>query len=95
MVTVDTIEGIIDQFLWFHYDLTADVLYLRLKSARESEAVGEEMPDGTILLTDAETDRPIGLTVVNWWKRFGRGAVPDSLSEIQASIAPWAGKLAA
>jgi hypothetical protein len=95
MVITDTLEGLIDDALWYHYDAANDVLYLRLRSKRETPALGEETDDGLILLRDEQTDQPVGLTVVNWWKRFGQGAFPDSLSEIQRRIEPWAQQLAA
>jgi hypothetical protein len=95
MVTTDTLEGIINNAYWYHYDAANDVLYLRLLSTRQTPAVGEETDDGFILLRDEKTDRPVGLTVVNWWKRFGQGALPDSISQIQSRIEPWAKKIAA
>lgn len=95
MVALDTIEGTINADVWFHYSVSDDVLYLRLQSARDADALGEETDDGFILLRDAESDVPVGLTVVKWWKRFGRGDFPDSLLAIEKQIAPWAGKLAA
>ena len=95
MVITDTIEGVVDGSTWFHYDLANDVLYVRLASRREASGVGTETPDGFVLLRDAETDEPIGLTVVNWWKRFGQGQRPDSITELQQLIEPWARRLAA
>jgi len=95
MVVTDTIEGMVDGTCWFHYDLAADVLYIRLAARRDSPAVGEETADGFILLRDAETNEPVGLTVVYWWKRFGKGALPDSISSIQRLIEPWARRIAA
>jgi hypothetical protein len=95
MVITDTIEGVVDGTLWFHCDLTNDVLYIRIASRRGTSAVGEETPDGFILLRDAETDEAIGITVVNWWKRFGQGELPDSISELQRLIEPWARRVAA
>ena len=95
MGTVDTLEGVLDQVLWYHYDVGNDVLYLRLVSKRMADAYGEETDDGFILLKEVQTHAPIGLTIVSWWKRFGQGAFPDSLSEIQRHIEPWARKLAA
>lgn len=88
MVTGDAVEGTVDPGIWFHYDKTNDVL-------RERVAVGEETPDGLILLRDAETDEPVGLTVVGWWKRFGEGPIPDSIRELACCIEPWARKVAA
>lgn len=95
MVQTDTIEGIIDSALRFHYDMFADVLYLRLLSDEETPSYGDLTDEGDILLRDQSTDRPIGLTVVSWWKRFGHGALPDSISEIQKLIEPAAKKVAA
>ena len=40
------------------------------------------------------SNRLVGVTAVNWWKRFGRGQLPDSLREIQKVIEPLAQKLA-
>jgi uncharacterized protein YuzE len=95
MVITDTIEGVVDDRLWFHYDLTGDVLYIMLVSHRASPTVGEETADGDVVLRDAETDRAVGMTIVNWWKRFGQGALPDSIAELQRLIEPWARRLAA
>ncbi|MEX2216594.1 MAG: DUF2283 domain-containing protein [Phycisphaeraceae bacterium] len=95
MVTPDTIEGTIDQAWWFHYDITNDVLYLRLASQREAQTLGEETPDGFILLRHAESDQPVGMTVVSWWKRFGAGKLPDSMGELGRRIEPWIKRIAA
>ncbi len=95
MVKVDAIEGTADDVLWYHYDLSSDVLYLRLADQRESPTYAEESPDGLLVLHREDDDRVVGLTVVNWWKRFGRGGLPDSLRELEARIEPWARRLAA
>jgi hypothetical protein len=95
MVALDTIEGIINDVLWFHYAVSDDVLYLRLNDARDIEALGEETDDGLTLLRDSATDRPVGLTIVNWWKRFGHGDLPDSLTTIERHIEPWGDRIAA
>lgn len=95
MVAIDTLEGVIDARLWYHYDVGSDVLYVRLLAQRNTPALGEETDEGFILLRDETTDRPIGLTIVSWWKRFGVGQLPDSISQIQSRIEPWALKLAA
>jgi len=95
MGTVETLEGVLNQTLWFHYDVTNDVLYLRLMSKRMADTYGEETSDGFILLREVDTDAPAGITIVNWWKRFGHGNLPDSLTEIQRQIEPWGAKLAA
>ena len=95
MVTTDTIEGIIDGVISYHYDVFADVLYLRFLSDMQTSAVGDENDDGDIELHDEKTGRLIGLTIVSWWKRFGEGALPDSIREIQNRIEPLAKKVAA
>lgn len=95
MVFTDTIEGVIDTVLWFHYDLSNDVLYLRLAADRTTPVYAEETPDGYLLERREDTDQVVGLTVVNWWKRFGLGKPPDSLRDLEHSIEPWARKLAA
>ena len=95
MVVTDTLEGVVDGALWFHYDLTNDVLYVREASQRDASCVGEETSDGLILLRDPRSDRAVGLTVVNWWKRFGQGQIPDSILELQRLIEPWARRVAA
>ena len=95
MVKTDAIEGIVNDTLRFHYDLFADVLYLRLVDAEGVPTIGDLTDEGDILLRDEKTDRPVGLTVISWWKRFGNGPLPDSIREIQQRIEPLALKVAA
>ena len=95
MVKTDAIEGIVNDQFRFHYDIFADVLYIRLLSAEGVPTLGDMTDDGDILLRDERTEQPVGLTVVSWWKRFGRGALPDSISEIQKRIEPMTQKVAA
>lgn len=97
MVKTDAIEGTIGsgpRRYWFHYDLDGDVLYLRLEAERETPTFATETTDGLVLRTQ-KGDRPVGLTVVNWWKRFGAGSLPDSIQQIGRSIEPWAERIAA
>ena len=94
MVTIDAIEGIVNGSIRYHYDVGDDVLYLRLKEHGESAAIGEETDEGLIELREDGSNRLVGVTAVNWWKRFGRGQLPDSLREIQKVIEPLAQKLA-
>ena len=56
MATTDTLEGTVNDVLWYHYDAANDVLYLRLRAKRDTPAVGEETDDGFILLRDEQTD---------------------------------------
>jgi hypothetical protein len=95
MAVIETLEGIVGASLRYHYDVADDVLYLRLATHLGADALGEETDDGMILLRDPKTDQTIGLTVVNWWKRFGQGDLPDSINEIQGRIESLAGRLAA
>ena len=89
MVVTDTLGGLIDSRLHFHYDVGNDVLYLRRVDRRDRESYGDETADG-LLLRDMETDEPVGWTVVNWWKHLGRGPLPDSLSDLNQQIEAWA-----
>ena len=95
MVKVDTIEGTVDDVLWYHYDLANDVLYLRLTAHRDAPTYAEESDDGFLLVRREDNDDLVGITVVNWWKRFGQGNLPDSIHELELAIEPWAKKLAA
>ncbi len=85
MAVIETIEGIVGRF-WFHYDAEGDVLYVRSKNARSTEAYGEEDDRGVIVLRSMETNRRIGMTIVNWWKRFGKGSIPDSFRKISGRV---------
>ena len=78
MATVDTIEGVIGDGLSFHYDVFADVLYLRRLDELATPEVGEEDEQGLITLYAQDDLRPIGLTIVSFWKRFGEGEPADS-----------------
>ncbi|MBU0607426.1 MAG: hypothetical protein KKI08_06040 [Armatimonadetes bacterium] len=93
---VDTVEGLINSILHFHYDIAGDVLYLRLASAMGKDSYSEETADGLILVRDMATDQPVGMTVISYWKRFGdRRPLGDvSLSELDASVAASAEKIA-
>ena len=95
MVQADAIEGIVSDQLRFHYDIATDTLYLRLMKTEEASTYGDVTDEGDLLLRDDATDRPVGLTVISWWKRFGQGDLPDSISEIQRRIEPMAKRVAA
>jgi hypothetical protein len=95
MVKTDAIEGTVNDAFWFHYDVASDVLYIRLLSAEGKSTYSELTDPGDLLLRDEESEKPVGLTVVSWWKRFGTGALPDSISEIQKHIEPLAKNVAA
>ena len=95
MVKVDAIEGTVNDVLWYHYDIASDVLYLRVARYRDIPTTAEETDDGFILLRPENTEDVVGMTVVNWWKRFGRGELPDSFRALQREIEPWARQVAA
>lgn len=95
MVTVETVEGIINGTISYHYDVSGDVLYLRLLSDMQTPSLGEETDDGFIELREEATGRLVGVTVVSWWKRFGHGPLPDSIAQIQQQIEPLAQRVAA
>ncbi len=88
-------QKVVDGMLWCHYDIANDVFYFRLLTERNTPTLGEETPDGLILSVRQDNKRVIGLTVVNWWKRFRKGHLPDSIHELEQAIEPWAKKLAA
>jgi len=50
------------------YDTRGDVLYFSIGDARE--AIGMEIEDGVIVRTDPATDAVVGITVVDFSKRF-------------------------
>lgn len=95
MTSIETIEGIINGTIWYHYDVSGDVLYLSLLSDMQTPAIGEETDDGFIERREESTGRLIGVTIVSWWKRFGQGPLPDSIAQIQAHIEPLAQRVAA
>jgi len=95
MVKVDAIECTVDTGLWCHYDVANDVLYVRLASERATSTFAEETDDGLLLLRNQSGGEVVGITVVNWWKRFGQGPLPDSMHALEKAIEPWVKKLAA
>ena len=98
MVVTNVIEGTIGTgpaAVWFHYDVTADILNLRHASERTAATTAEETPDGLLLLRREVDHMPVGLTIINWWKRFGAKSLPDSLKELGEAIEPWSRKIAA
>jgi hypothetical protein len=95
MVKTDAIEGIVDNLFRFHYDIFADVQYIRLLSAEGIATYGELTDAGDMLLRDELADKPVGVTVIGWWKRYSQGVLPDSIAEIQKHIEPLAKKVAA
>jgi hypothetical protein len=95
MVKTDAIEGIVNDRFRFHYDIFADVLYIRLLDTDEVATIADLTDEGDLLLRDDKTNAPVGLTVISWWKRFGQGPLPDSIGKIQNRIEPLAKKVPA
>ena len=95
MVNAGTLDGVVDDCVSFHDDLSADVLYLRLIDHADTPAIGEDTPDDLVLFRHEETDEVVGLDVISWWKRFGDGTPRDSLREITRRIEPMAERLLA
>lgn len=93
--TINKLAGRVDKSTSFHYDLGNDVLYLRRLDHRQSPAIGEDTPDDLILFRHEETGEPIGLTIVDWWRRFGGRALPDSIDELSRAVEPWARQIPA
>ncbi len=90
-----SIAGVVDERVSFHYDPAAEVPYLRLVDHLESPAIGEDTHDDLVLLRHEDTDAVIGMDVISWWKRFGQGASPDSLREVECRLEPMAQRLLA
>lgn len=88
-VVTDTLEGLVSDVVWYHYDLADDVLYLRTQESRTMPTVAEELENGLLLLRLQADDRPVGITAVNWWKGISRNALPDSISQIAEAIEGW------
>lgn len=88
---VETIEEVIED-VWYRYDIADDVLCLRHASERDTASLAEETPDGFLVLRSERDERVIGLTIPNWWNRFGASELPGSMQKIQRRIEPWARK---
>jgi hypothetical protein len=66
----------------------------RLVDHRQAHAYSEETEDGLLTVRRQDNDQVVGITVVNWWRRFGTGPLPDSIQELERAIEPWAQRLA-
>lgn len=93
MVKVDAIEGVVDDVLWLHYDIENDVLYLRLIKDRDAPAYSEETEDGALIVRREDNGEVAGMTIINWWQRYGAGPLPDSIHKIEEAFHPWAQRL--
>jgi hypothetical protein len=82
-------------YIFRRCSLGMELLYLAILSKKDLASYSQETPDGMLLCRSIESDEVTGLTVVNWWKRFGGSKAPDSLRQIEQCLEPFAGKLAA
>lgn len=89
-IEIDTLQGTLDDSVWFHLDLSNDVLYFRLQRTRHDPVFGEEAPEGfTLLRTDGGL--AAGMTIVHYWKRFGSGDLSRaSIHTIKERVSAWA-----
>ncbi|MEP6755079.1 MAG: hypothetical protein ABJA67_06240 [Chthonomonadales bacterium] len=87
---LDTIQGVIPDNLWFHLDVSNDVLYLRKAETRNAIVFGEETREGfTLLRTDS--GEYAGLTVVDYWKSYGHGNIDSTtFGLIRSQVGEWA-----
>jgi len=93
---LDALQGILGDAIKFHFDLTSDILYLRLLEKAETPAYSEETDNGYMLVRDLKTDEVIGMTLLGYWKRFGQKALPEvSLEELQGMVQEVAARLLA
>lgn len=85
MATTETLEGMTGD-LWYHYDVPNDVLYVRRGVPTPAPTYGEENDEGLIIHRADADDAVVAVTIVNWWHRYGQGALPDSLREIAGRV---------
>ena len=84
------IQGSVENGLRFHLDAENDVLYLIRPEYVGQPTYGEETPEGFTLLR-ADNGTEAGLTVVNYWRDFGKGPVESaSIRLITERIGEWA-----
>ena len=90
-VELDTVHGTLDSLVWFHLDLSNDVLYLRDSRSRNERVFGEETPEGFTLLRK-EDGKVAGVTVVCFWEQYGHGDIKRAtLDSLRDEVARWAG----
>ena len=89
-IEIDTLQGTLGDSIWFHLDLSTDVLYVRSQATRNEPAFGEETPEGFTLLRTDSGDFA-GITVVNYWEHFGSGDLAHtSIHAVKKQVAAWA-----
>lgn len=75
-MAIETIEGVWQETLFYHYDVTADVLYVRLCSRLGEPVYGEEDENGFHLMRSQADDALVGLSVIGYWRLFGANLTP-------------------
>ena len=94
VATMETIEGLFHGGVHCHYDVPRDVLYLRLNDKRDIESYSEDSDDGLTYVRDWNTNEIVGLTVISFWERFGKGELRRArLEEVEAAIEKMARRL--
>ncbi|MBI2302209.1 MAG: hypothetical protein HYU66_25180 [Armatimonadetes bacterium] len=90
-----TLEGVHQNVLRYHYDLSGDVLYLRLLGTLDEEVHGEEDDNGFHILRSYDTERVVGVTIVGYWRRFGNAPVVPDAAALAAVLEQAAAQLGA
>lgn len=90
-MAVETIEGVWQDVLHYHYDVPRDVLYLRLNSRRDEEVYGEEDDHGFYVMHSLADDTIVGMTIVDFWQQHGEAPSPalqsDLVQRLEQSVA--------
>jgi len=94
-MALTTLEGVHQQVLRYHYDLSGDVLYLRLLGTLDEEVYGEEDPNGFHIMRSYDSDRVVGMTIVGYWRRFGDAPTMPDAASLAAVLEQAAGRLGA
>ncbi len=68
------------------YDRAADVLYLTLDTPKEG--IDEEVSAGVFVRLDAKTRRAIGVTIIDFEKRFSRPVAESVPIDLAQFLAP-------
>ena len=92
ILDLDTIQGALPDNLWFHLDVSNDVLYLRKAETRNDIVYGEETDEGfTLLRTDS--GQYAGMTVADYWRGYGQGNIESAtFGLICTQVSDWASR---
>jgi hypothetical protein len=94
-MAIDTIEGVWQDSLSYHYDRFADVLYVERVDAADEEAYGQEEEPGCHMMRSLADDRLVGLTVVGYWRRYGGVSLTDlRAADLERKLEAYVGELA-